>query len=230
MGSLSRGCFFAIKKIVLGQVGSLITSFILGLGYPAIFLLMTLESALVPIPSEVTMPFAGFLVAQGKLSFLAVVLVGAFGNLAGSLVAYAVGFVSQEAIVRNLIRKYGRWLLVSEKEFETAKTWFVRYGSQIAFFSRLLPVVRTYISLPAGIAKMNVTKFSLFTFAGSVLWSAVLAYLGLILGQNWSSLEVYFRKFEVLILLALIILVIFYIHHKTKKELTVYKKCRTSMC
>jgi membrane protein DedA with SNARE-associated domain len=186
-------------------------------GYAAIFLLMALESALVPIPSEVTMPFAGFLVGLGKLHFGLVVLIGALANLFGSLLAYALGYWGQEKFVRQLIKKYGKYLLVTYHEVETAEKWFRQKGELIAFGSRLLPVVRTFISLPAGFAQMNPLKFSLYTFLGALFWSAVLTFLGVILGENWSILEVYFRKFDVLILLSGLGLVVFYIWFKLRK-------------
>lgn len=164
------------------------------------------------------MPFAGFLVGQGKLFFWLVVLMGAVGNLAGSLSAYALGFWGQETVVRKLIKKYGKWILVSEEEFNKAEKWFLHHGGKIAFFSRLMPVIRTYISLPAGIAKMNILRFSIFTFLGSFIWSAFLAWLGVLLGANWNILEVYFRKFDILIIGAGILLVGFYLFHKLRKS------------
>jgi len=177
---------------------------------------MTAESALIPIPSEVTMPFAGFLVSLGKLNFFLAVLVGAVGNLAGSLIAYGLGYFGQETVVKQVIKKYGKWILVSENEFEKAEIWFQRHGGKIAFFSRLAPVVRTYISLPAGISKMNVWRFSIFTFLGSLIWSSILAYLGVLLGQNWQSLEIYFRRFDILIAVLGVILALAFIYRKKK--------------
>lgn len=202
---------------MIEQIASWITGSISTFGYPAIFILMTLESALIPIPSEVTMPFAGFLVGLGKMNFLAVVLLGALGNLVGSLAAYALGNFGQERVVRKLVKTYGKYLLISLEEVDQAESWFRTHGGKIAFFSRLLPIVRTFISLPAGIAKMNVFRFSIFTFIGSLIWSTFLAYLGFILGQNWKSLEVYFRKFDILIVLGSIALLVFYVYRKIQK-------------
>jgi len=186
-------------------------------GYGAIFLLMSLESALIPIPSEVTMPFAGFLVGLGKLNFWLVVLVGSLANLTGSLLAFALGYWGQEKFVRQLIKKYGKYLLITYEEVETAERWFRQKGELIAFGSRLLPVVRTFISLPAGFAQMNPLKFSVYTLLGAFLWSAVLTYLGVLLGENWRLLEVYFKKFDVLILALGFGLVIFYVWFKLRK-------------
>ena len=187
-------------------------------GYLSVFILMALESALVPIPSEVTMPFAGFLAGRGILNFWVVVTVGAFANLFGSLIAYKLGQYKGEEWTRIAIRKWGKWLLIKENEFDKAKEWFVHYGQWIAFGSRLFPVVRTFISLPAGISNMNVYVFSIYTFAGSFLWSLILAYLGLKLGQNWMSIEPYFRQFQFLIVGIAILSVSFYIYKHVKHK------------
>lgn len=202
---------------IIEPLATFITNWIASLGYPAIFVLMTLESALIPIPSEVTMPFAGFLVGIGKFNFWLVVLIGALGNLVGSLLAYALGYWGQETFVRNLIKKYGKFLLLTIEDFDQAEKWFREHGGKIAFFSRLLPVVRTFISLPAGISEMNVVRFSIFTFAGSFIWSAFLTYLGVILGQNWHTLGDYFHKFDVLIVIGALALIAAYVYHKLKK-------------
>lgn len=186
--------------------------------YWAVFVLMTAESALIPIPSEVTMPFAGFLAGRGVINFWAAVFVGAFANLAGSLLAYWLGYAKGEQWTRFAIRKWGKWLLIKEKEFDIAKNWFQKYGQVVAFSSRLLPVVRTFISLPAGIAKMNLAVFSFFTLIGSFIWSAFLAYLGLKLGQNWLAIEPYFRKFQFLIVGLGLAAVVFYIWAHLKRK------------
>lgn len=184
--------------------------------YFGVFILMTLESALIPIPSEVTMPFAGFLVNKGLLSFPLVVLVGAFGNLLGSLIAYCVGFYLEENVILGFIKRYGKFALLTVEDYEKSVKWFKKYGNGITFFSRLLPAVRTFISLPAGLAEMNIWKFSAYTFLGSLIWSSFLTYIGVYLGSQWHSLEGYFRKFQFLIVAALLVLVALYINHKLK--------------
>ncbi len=206
---------------MINQIIETLTHFIISViemtGYGGIFLLMAAESALIPIPSEVTMPFAGFLAFEGKLNVIVVILVGALANLAGSLLAYWLGWWGEDHLVRSLIRKYGKYVLISEHEYEHSEKWFRKYGEKIVFFSRILPVVRTFISLPAGIAKMNLKRFIIFTFIGSLIWSALLTYIGYTLGKNWHSLEVYYRKFEYVIVFAGIALVAYYIYHKYKK-------------
>lgn len=178
---------------------------------------MAIESALIPLPSEVTMPFSGSLVSLGKFELIWVATAGALGNLLGSLIAYALGYWGQENVVRVVIRKYGKYVLISEHEFERAEKWFLKYGEIIVFSSRLMPVIRTFISLPAGIAKMNLTKFVIYTTIGSFLWSLLLAFIGMKLGQNWQILEVYFRRFDVLIVFVLILTAIFYAFHKYRQ-------------
>src|SRR3989339_1155143 len=168
-------------------------------GYAGIFVLMTLESALIPLPSEITMPFAGFLVQQGKLNFWLVVFAGAFGNLIGSLIAYALGYYLEEHVVLRLIKKYGKFFLISEHEYERSLEWLRKYGDQVAFFSRVLPAVRTFISLPAGLSEMNIWKFSFYTFLGSLLWSIALTYIGVRFGSQWDKLEPYFRQFQMVL-------------------------------
>lgn len=195
----------------------LITSQIASIGYPMIFALMTLESALIPLPSEITMPFAGFLVGQRLLDFKLVVFLGALGNLLGSLLAYWLGIWGQKKYVRKIVANYGKYLLITVDEVDLAEKWFYRHGEIIAFFSRLLPVIRTFISLPAGFAQMDVLKFSVFTFFGSLIWTTFLTYLGVILGENWSILGAYFHKFDFLIVAGGLLLVALYLGYKIKK-------------
>lgn len=201
---------------MLEQLTGFIIHLIQSTGYLGIFILMTLESALIPIPSEVTMPFAGFLVSQGKLNFWLVVLIGAFGNLIGSLIAYGIGFYLEEHIIIKLIKKYGKFVLLSVHEYEISVSWLKKYGDYVAFFSRMLPAVRTFISLPAGLSEMNIWKFSFYTFVGSFIWSLLLTYVGVYFGKEWHALEPLYRKFEILIFVVFLIGVLWYINHKLK--------------
>lgn len=177
---------------------------------------MTLESALIPIPSEITMPFAGFLVQQGKLNFWLVVTAGAFGNLFGSWIAYGIGFYLEEHVILRLVKKYGKFILVTEHEYKKSVAWLKKYGDFVAFFSRLLPGVRTFISLPAGLSEMSIRKFSFYTFLGSFIWSVLLTYIGVYFGKEWHSIEPYYKKFEIVILVFLIAGILWYINHKLK--------------
>lgn len=206
-----------METITRGIV-ELLTNLIGTYGLFAVFVLMTAESALIPIPSEITMPFAGFLAGRGLMGFWPAVFIGALGNLFGSLLSYWLGYAKGETWVRVAIRKWGKWLLIREEEFDKSKSWFSRYGQGITFVSRLLPIVRTFISLPAGIAKMNIPTFSGLTFLGSFLWSGVLAYVGLKLGENWLSIEPIFRKFQFLVVGLVLLAVGFYIYTHLKRK------------
>ncbi|MBI1971480.1 MAG: DedA family protein [Candidatus Wildermuthbacteria bacterium] len=183
---------------ILEWGAGVIISIISATGYVGIAALMALESANIPIPSEIIMPFSGFLVSQGNFSFFWVVFWGAMGNLIGSLVSYYLGYFG------------ARPFLAARAELQAAERFFQKYGSFAVLISRVLPVVRTFISLPAGIARMNVLKFSLYTFAGSFLWSWALTYVGVVAGENWSFLEPYFRMFDWLIVIVLVIGVIWW--------------------
>lgn len=201
-----------------------LTNLISTYGYFAIFILMTAESALIPIPSEVTMTFAGFLAGTGHFNLAIIVFIGTLGNLFGSLLAFWLGRAMGEEWIRRMIRKYGKFILVHEKDFDTSLSWFQKYGQGITFSSRLLPIIRTFISLPAGIADMNLGIFAVFTFIGSLLWSGVLAYLGLKLGQNWQAINPYFRKFQYLIIGSIVLAVGFYIHSRLKNKKNLSKE------
>ncbi|KKU08950.1 MAG: hypothetical protein UX13_C0053G0002 [Candidatus Woesebacteria bacterium GW2011_GWB1_45_5] len=195
-----------------------LTSLISTYGLWAVFALMTAESALIPIPSEITMPFAGFLAGLGVMNFWVAVFIGAMGNLVGSLLAFWLGRKMGEDWIRTAIRKWGKWFLIHEKDFDISLSWFQKYGQGITFGSRLLPIVRTFISLPAGIANMNLPLFGILTFIGSFLWSALLAYFGLKLGQNWLSIEPYFRKFQFIIIGLFLLGAFWYVYRHLKRK------------
>jgi membrane protein DedA with SNARE-associated domain len=201
---------------MIESIGSWIIHFISTLGYFGVFILMTLESACIPIPSEVTMPFSGSLIASGQFNFWILVIVGTLGNLAGSMLAYWLGWWGQEAVVRKILVKYGKYLLLSEHEYDRSERWFKNHGELIVFASRVLPVLRTFISLPAGVAKMKIKKFVTYTVVGCFIWTAILTEIGVILGNNWKSLEIYFRKFDVVIVVAVVAVVVWYISRKLK--------------
>jgi len=201
---------------IIGLITSWIIQLIESTGYAGIFVLMTLESALIPLPSEITMPFAGFLVQQGKLNFWLVVFAGALGNLLGSLLAYGLGFYLEEHIILRLIRKYGKFLLLTEHEYERSLHWLRKYGDAVAFFSRILPAVRTFISLPAGLSEMNIWKFSFYTFLGSLIWSILLTYIGVRFGSEWDKLEPYFRQFQMVLGAIFLIFILWYINRKLR--------------
>ena len=158
-------------------------------GYPAIFLLMLAESACIPFPSEVTMLVAGWYSATGDLNFVWAGAWGVLGNLVGSLIAYAVG----RSTGRAVLDRYGKYVLIRSHDIDRAEVWWEKYGEAATFFSRLLPVVRTFISLPAGIAAMPLGKFTLYTFLGVIPWTYALTYLGVVVKGNWQDVLGYFN-------------------------------------
>lgn len=195
--------------IIITKVSLFILFSISSFGYAGIIVMMAIESASIPLPSEIIMPFAGYLAGRGDFNLVLVALSGAFGCLVGSTAAYMVGKYGG----RPWIERYGRYLLISRRDLERAEGWFSRYGELIIFFSRLLPVVRTFISLPAGVARMNVLRFAVYTFLGSIPWCFGLAYIGAVLGENWHMLEGYFYKFDLLIGLGILGTIIYIIWH-----------------
>lgn len=171
------------------------------LGYSGVAALMAIESALIPLPSEIIMPFSGFLVAEGRFTLFGVSLAGALGNLAGGMVAYAIGYWGG----RPFLVRYGHYLLIRQHELDLADRFFERWGGGTVFVGRMLPLVRTYISLPAGIARMNFGLFCLLTFVGSLPWCYLLAFAGMKLGQNWEQIRDYMHWLDWAIVAALLI-------------------------
>ena len=153
------------------------------LGLPGVFVLMLLESACIPIPSEATMLFAGFNVSRGEYSLIVVTLVGTFANLCGSWIAYAVGYYGRI----DILEKHGRKLHIKPSHLATADRWFERHGEATVFFARMLPIVRTFVSLPAGVARMPFWRFSLFTVLGCLPWVFALALIGQQVGERWDE-------------------------------------------
>jgi len=199
---------------ILTWLSSIIISVISTTGYLGIFGLMALESACIPIPSEVIMPFSGFLVSEGRFILWQTVVWGALGNLTGSIIAYCIGALGG----RRLIAKYGRYILISGHDLDLADNWFAKYGQSAVFFSRLLPVVRTFISLPAGIARMDFKRFCFYTLLGSLPWSFFLAYIGMKLGENWEGLKIYFHKFDLAIGVIIILGIVWWVRRHFKSR------------
>lgn len=178
----------------------LVTGTITKFGLGAIIGLMALESSNVPIPSEVILTYGGFLVSQGKLNFHLVAFAGAIGCLLGSMFSYYIGL----KLGRPLLWKYGKWLLVSQKDLLRAEQFLAKYGDFTYFFSRLLPVVRTFISLVVGVSKGSFIKSNLYGFFASWIWSYVLVYVGVKLGANWSMIRPMWDKFSVLVVIIIL--------------------------
>ncbi|MDE1726950.1 MAG: DedA family protein [Thaumarchaeota archaeon] len=191
---------------MLGNLTNFIIQTISNSGYMGIFLLMVAESALIPIPSEVIMPFSGYLVSTGKFNVVFVIIAGSIGNLVGGLIAYFVG----SYLGRGFILKYGKYVLLKKSHLEFAESYFKKYGDRSTFISRLLPAIRTYVSLPAGVAKMNLKKFAVFTLVGSIIWSTALTYVGIALGEEWNSIRKYSNYFDAIVVIVIIIAIIVY--------------------
>jgi len=200
-----------LEKII-AVLAAWIMGVISSLGYSGIVLLMALESACIPLPSEIIMPFAGFLVFKGEITLWGVALAGAIGCVVGSIPAYYLGMYGG----RPLVEKYGKWVLISAKDLNWADQAFAKHGEIIIFIGRLLPAVRTFIAFPAGVARMNMTKFISYTFLGSLIWCYVLALAGFKAGENWESLKVYFHEFHYVIAGAGLIFVIWYVRRHFK--------------
>jgi membrane protein DedA with SNARE-associated domain len=158
------------------------TNVVRDLGLTGVFVLMLLESACIPIPSEATMLFAGFNVSRGEYSLVALTLVGSFANLVGSWLAYAVGYYGRV----DIIEKHGHLLFIKPHHLHAADRWFARHGDATVFFTRMLPIIRTFISLPAGVARMPFWRFSVLTFLGCLPWVFMLAFIGQQVGANWT--------------------------------------------
>ncbi len=197
---------------ILEILASFIISVISTMGLPGIVLLMAIESACIPLPSEVIMPFSGYLVFLGKYSLWSVGLAGAFGCVVGSVPAYYLGMYGG----RPLIEKYGKYILISRHDLDMADRWFERHGEATVFFARLLPVIRTFIAFPAGVSRMEMKRFILYTFAGSLPWCLGLAYVGMVMGEKWPILREYFHKFDLLIGAVIVAAIVWYVRRHLK--------------
>lgn len=201
---------------VLHQLGDIAINWINSIGYWGLLLGMILESACIPIPSEVIMPFGGYLASTGHLNILVVILIGTLGNILGSFIAYAVGHWGG----KRFIERFGKYVFLSKKHLDSAEKWFDKRGEITVFVSRILPAIRTFISLPAGIARMNLVKFLTYTAIGSIIWSSILAYVGYILGKNWENIQNILHPISYLVAFVVLIIIIFLVVKviKSKKE------------
>lgn len=190
-------------------LSGIIIATIATLGYGGIVLLMAIESACIPLPSEIIMPFSGYLVSKGTFNLWLVGFAGAIGCVLGSYVAYWAGMWGG----RPLIERYGKYVLISRRDLDWADKWFNSYGEPIVFFSRLLPVIRTFIAFPAGVVRMNLWRFTVYTFLGSLPWCLGLAYVGQKLGEHWDSLREYFHRFDMVIGVLLVACAAWWIRH-----------------
>ncbi len=191
----------------------LIKHFLSAVGYPGIFVLMTIEGFGIPIPSELTMPFSGFLASPSGASrfvLAAVIVVGALGEITGGVIAYYLGYYGG----RPALERYGRLVLLSPEELEKGERWFRRYGDWVVLVVRLLPVVRSFIALPAGVVRMPIWRFVFYSAIGSIIWCAVLAFLGQALGQHWGSISKDLSRYNYIAVGLLVLLIAFAVYKR----------------
>ena len=206
-------------ETIIAAIASFIVATISASGYAGVALLMAIESACIPLPSEIIMPFSGYLVFTGRFDLVAVATAGAIGCNLGSTVAYAIGYYGG----RPLVEKWGAYVMVSRRDLALVDRFFDRFGGITVFVSRLLPVVRTFIALPAGIARMPQLKFQIYTFLGSWPWCFALAYIGAKLGERWETdptLREIFHRFDVLIVAVFALAVIWYVWRHWRHRLS----------
>lgn len=184
------------------------------LGYFGTFFGMFFESACIPIPSEITLPLGGYLSFTGQLNLILVIIFGTAGGTAGSIFAYYIGAKGG----RPLVEKYADKLHLSKEKIDSSDALFNKYGDKIIFISRLLPIIRTFISLPAGIAKMNFAKFTTYTIIGSAIWSSLLVYLGFAMGKNWETIRSYYHYLDIAVALIIVGFIVYKIVTRKKKN------------
>jgi membrane protein DedA with SNARE-associated domain len=204
-----------LLESILAPLSAFILSVISRWGYAGVVFCMAIESACIPLPSEIIMPFSGYLVSTGRFTLWAVALAGAVGNVLGSWVGYWMGVKGG----RPLAERLSRWRLVRIEEYDRANGWLQRHGSQVAFWTRLLPIVRTFVSFPAGAARVPIGRFTLYTFLGSYLWSFALAWIGVKFGEHWESIRGVWRGFDIVVLAALLVLFLLWLrsHFRSAK-------------
>ena len=185
---------------------NIITGVASSVGYLGIAILMALESMLTPVPSEVVMPFVGYMVTKGEFSFFWAAIISAIGCLIGGIISYYMGYYGG----RPFVNKVGKYFLIDEKHLAWTENWFRKYGDKTIFVSRFVPVVRHFISIPAGTGRMNITKFIIYTFLGSLMWNSTLLYAGFKLGQNWGLISKYSTKIDIVLIVVISLGLIYY--------------------
>ena len=184
------------------------------LGYPGLLILMALESMIFPLPSELVMPFAGYLVATGEFNLYLAIIFSTLGSLAGSLLSYYAG----KHFGKKFVIHFGKYLLLDEEHLNWTEHWFNKYGEKTIFVSRLIPVGRHLISIPAGVGKMNLFKFIFYTITGAAIWNTFLLYAGILLQNNWEKLHDYFRPLDYLAIGLFIAVIIWFMHQHLKRK------------
>jgi len=201
---------------ILNAINEWVQSLITTMGYPGLGLVMFLENVFPPIPSELVLPFAGWLTMgeDSPYTLLGVTVVGAFGSVLGAYFFYGLGRWFDESRVRFLLQRFGKWFLLSEKDLDIALAWSERYGDYVVFFARMVPIVRSVISVPAGLAKMNFTRFTIYTALGTALWSFILALAGRLLGESWHVVVDVIDQYEHVVLVLGILTVVGFVGYR----------------
>ena len=203
------------KEIVMEQFSTIFLEFIASWGYVAVAILMAAENACIPIPSELILGFAGYLIFADQMTFTGALIAGMVGGMAGSIFAYAVGHYGG----RTFVDKYGHYFFVKKSHVDIAQNWFDKYGLKAVFFSRMLPVVRTFISLPAGFAHVDMKKFLTLTFLGSLPWTALILFAGMMLGKSWEiMLKVGHQASLIFVGICAVIIVVMYLRYRKRKQ------------
>lgn len=184
-----------------------ITAFISHVGYISVYVMMTCESMVVPIPSEAVMPFAGFLIQEGQFTFPLVILVSTLGSITGSIISYYIGALGGEPF----INRFGKWLLLDRRDLDAAKNFFGRFGEITILVCRFVPVIRHLISIPAGFGRMNLGKFIIYTLIGAGCWNTFLAFVGYKMKQNWSVVMKYSSTIDKVVVVILVALVFYFV-------------------
>lgn len=205
---------------LIDSIAMWVQDIIQAMGYWGLGLVMFLENVFPPIPSEAVLPMAGWLAFEneGGFTLWGVTLVGAIGSVAGALVFYGLGYWFGEQRVRELIRRFGKWLLLTEDDFDTALAWFERYGEAVIFFGRMVPIVRSLVSIPAGIASMNLGLFNLYTAIGTALWSFLLSWAGYVLGKNWGLVMEWMGKYEKVVLVLSVVAIVVFVFTRLRQR------------
>jgi len=201
---------------MLEQLTGIIIHLIQSAGYLGVFILMVLNSTAIPIPSEVTLPFAGFLANQGSLSLLVVIIIGILGDLVGSIIGYTIGYFLEENLLLSLIKRYGKFILVTEHDYHKVTAWIKKYGAPVVFVGKMLPGVKSFVAVAAGITEVKFVKFVISNVLAALVYVSFVTYVGFYLGSKWDTLGVYFRKFELAIVVFIILGGLFYINYKLK--------------
>jgi membrane protein DedA with SNARE-associated domain len=212
---------------VLGDLTNWVTDVIESLGYWGLAFLVALENVFPPIPSEIILPLAGFLTGQGRMNYFIAVFAATIGSVAGAMILYGVGYYFGEHRLRAMVRNWGKWLGFKEEDVDKADVWFDKYGGIAVMTGRVVPIIRSLISIPAGLRRMPLAKFALYTTGGSLVWNSVLIGAGWILGDNWEEVEQYVGYLQYLVILAVLVVGIWWIWTRMLKPWLISREQQT---